>query len=307
MKSFFVSLLLLVGCQAGPAPKKAPQTRPSASSEVSSCPVELGPPALKEPVERLLAQYATHFSKGPKHAARVANIKRLVHLLGTVQLRPHEEFSFNETAGPRTSKRGFAEAPTYFLGEIRPGMGGGVCQVSSTIHAAALYANLDVLERHPHSRTSAYIDPGLDAAVNYPEVCWEGSKDPRVCYDLRLRNPYAFPIWIRLELGAETTKELTLSVSVLGKESGPLVSTKWITYRTPKFEQHTRQVSWLKEGTRRLKQAGRPGLEGVLRVTIRWPDRVETKSLFSRYQPVSEIQITGPQPEERPSHEAQTD
>jgi hypothetical protein len=81
------------------------------------------------------------------------------------------------------------------------GIGGGTCQAASTFHAAAYLAGLDVLERLPHSRPSAYIAMGLDATVVYPSV------------DLKVRNPWPFPVVVHAAVGADT-----VAVEMLGRE-----------------------------------------------------------------------------------------
>ena len=81
------------------------------------------------------------------------------------------------------------------------GIGGGTCQVASTIHAASFFGGLDILERLPHSRPSAYITMGLDSTVVYPTV------------DLKLRNPYPFPVVVHTKTTANALK-----VELLGKE-----------------------------------------------------------------------------------------
>jgi vancomycin resistance protein YoaR len=97
-------------------------------------------------------------------------------LLAFVPIEPGETFSFNEHVGPRDRSHDFWLAPVIANGELTDGPGGGVCQVSSTLHAAARLARLTVTERTPHTRSSSYIAPGLDATVVYPDK------------DLKLRN-----------------------------------------------------------------------------------------------------------------------
>jgi len=74
-------------------------------------------------------------------------------------------FSFNGVTGLRIEENGYQEAPVIFEGELVPGIGGGVCQVSSTLYNAVLYSNLEIVERHNHTIPSAYITMGRDATV----------------------------------------------------------------------------------------------------------------------------------------------
>ena len=90
--------------------------------------------------------------------------------------------SFNDVVGARNEDNGFAKSWEIYKGEMVEGVGGGTCQVASTFHAAAFFGGLDIVERLPHSRPSAYIPMGLDATVVFPVV------------DMKLKNPYAFPV-----------------------------------------------------------------------------------------------------------------
>lgn len=81
-----------------------------------------------------------------------------------------EEFSFNQTVGEQTAERGFREAAGVLNGKVVPAYGGGICQVSSTLYLAALYANLEIAERGNHDLVSSYVPAGLDAAVAWGEL-----------------------------------------------------------------------------------------------------------------------------------------
>lgn len=76
------------------------------------------------------------------------------------------EFSFNLTVGPRTERRGYKSAKIIFNGQFVDGVGGGVCQVSTTLYNAVLLAGLKVTEYHPHSLAVSYVAPSFDAMVN---------------------------------------------------------------------------------------------------------------------------------------------
>ncbi len=85
---------------------------------------------------------------------------------GTV-LEPGDEFSFNGVVGARTKAKGYKNAPVYTNGEVSEDIGGGVCQVSTTVWNAAMKADCEIVERHEHSRTVAYVDKGKDATVSW--------------------------------------------------------------------------------------------------------------------------------------------
>jgi vancomycin resistance protein YoaR len=158
--------------------------------------------------------YETPYSRQRKDEDRTHNVKLGASILDGQVLLPGKTFSFNETLGDRTEARGFRFAPVIAGGTLVEGMGGGTCQVASTLHSAAFFAGLIVEERQPHSRPSSYIKMGLDATVVYPSV------------DLKLRNPFEYPVVIhytvangvaRAELRA---KERPFTVTLLRKVLG---------------------------------------------------------------------------------------
>lgn len=130
----------------------------------------------------VVAEYETHFSRGGEQSRRGKNIDLAAQRLNGLVISPGELVSFNEVVGERTEANGFEKSWEIFRGEMVEGVGGGTCQVSSTLYAASFFGGLEVLERLPHSRPSVYIPMGLDATVVYPAV------------DLKVRNPYPFPV-----------------------------------------------------------------------------------------------------------------
>lgn len=120
---------------------------------------------------------------------------------GTILL-PGDIFSYNDTVGPRTYERGFMDAIVYIGTSAEDGVGGGICQVSSTIYAAMLRADLETVERYPHSREVTYVGKGEDATV-----AW-GSKD------FRFANNTEFPV--KMEV---TNTENTITVRLYGTKT----------------------------------------------------------------------------------------
>ena len=116
-----------------------------------------------------LSKFSTQFNSAK--VKRTNNIRLAVQELDLFLLPPGEIFSFNEVVGPRTRERGYDEADIIQNYNVVSGLGGGVCQVSSTLYNAVLLADLEVVERYPHSKVINYVQPGLDATVVY------GSRD----------------------------------------------------------------------------------------------------------------------------------
>jgi vancomycin resistance protein YoaR len=151
-------------------------------------------------ISAVLGSWETHYSVSQIDSDRTYNLKvGADHLNGHI-LKPHELFSFNEVVGDRTEKEGYRVAPVISGGELIDGLAGGMCQIASTLHAAAFFAGLEIVSSTPHSRPSAYIPLGLDATVVYPTT------------DLKLRNPFDFPIVMHYQVNQGAVK-----VELLGK------------------------------------------------------------------------------------------
>lgn len=113
---------------------------------------------------------------------RINNIEVAAGHLNNLVVMPGQEISASDTIKPRTTANGYKSAGAYLNGRTVPAIGGGICQVSSTVYNAVKNAGLTVLERHPHSMPVHYLPLGLDAAIS------AGSKD------LRFRNDYSAPV-----------------------------------------------------------------------------------------------------------------
>lgn len=128
-----------------------------------------------------IAAYTTYFSE--KDVGRCANIAIAAALIDGVIVQPYGEFSFNQTVGRRTQEAGFQQAKIIVDGEYVVGVGGGVCQVSTTLYNAALRSGLEIVEFHPHSLQVAYVPPSRDAMVSTHS-------------DLKLFNPKSEPVFL---------------------------------------------------------------------------------------------------------------
>ena len=130
---------------------------------------------------------------------RTTNVKLACDFCDNIILNPGDEFSYNGAVGPRTYERGFKDATVYVAGTTEEGVGGGICQVSSTIYTAALHADLEITERYNHSYTVTYVPLGEDATVVY------GAKD------FRFRNNTDYPIKLDISYGASS-----MTVKIIG-------------------------------------------------------------------------------------------
>lgn len=112
----------------------------------------------------LRAEFCTYYTNSSSE--RKHNIKLASQSINNFLLDVGEEFSFNRVVGPRSERRGYKNAKIILDGEFVDGIGGGVCQVSTTLYNAVLLADLKVLEYHPHSLPVSYVSPSFDAMVN---------------------------------------------------------------------------------------------------------------------------------------------
>ena len=130
-----------------------------------------------------IGQYVTYFNSGNK--SRTHNISLAAKAIDNHVGFPNETFSFNKVVGMRTPDKGYMKAPVIVRGELSEGVGGGICQVSSTLFNAVDRAGLEIVQRYSHSRRVPYVPPGRDATVS-----WGGP-------DLRFQNKYNQPVLIR--------------------------------------------------------------------------------------------------------------
>ena len=116
----------------------------------------------------LLGQFSTNYVSNPN---RTTNLKLAANKINGTVLLPGETFSYNKVVGARTIAAGYKDAAIYQNGEVVDGLGGGICQISTTLFNAVLYANLDIVELHNHQFVPSYVGAGRDATVVY------GAKD----------------------------------------------------------------------------------------------------------------------------------
>ena len=224
----------------------------------------------------VVSEYTTRFRTRGDQATRAQNIAVAAQRLDGWILLPGDRMSFNDVVGERSEENGFEESWQILEGEMVRGMGGGTCQVSSTLHAAALHAGLKVVESYPHSRPLAYIDKGLDATVAWPFV------------DLKLQNPWPVALAIHALVG-----EGSLTFRFLAKTRPATIRIRRDTKEIVPFPRVV-EVSPRLRGFKR-KQEGIPGYE-IERVRYILPASGEPRREVqtSRYRPTPELYLIGP-------------
>jgi vancomycin resistance protein YoaR len=227
-------------------------------------------------VTRVLSSFETDFAH---HAGpRAINIATAARYLNASVIGPGETFSFNRVVGPRTLERGFTLAPQIVADELEPGVGGGVCQVASTLHAAAVYGGFEIVQRRSHSRPSGYTPLGLDATVIDGEL------------DLRLRNPYDSALIVHAFLPTPTT----LRIELLGRDAPGKVEHFYQVKERHEFVRRVVVEPGLEPNQSKRRQKGSRGYEVVSTVRTTYPNGERRfRSYSSKYYPVPEVYWVG--------------
>lgn len=194
--------------------------------------------------DAVLGYFETHYNEDAKHEARSFNLRIAAQKLDGYVLQPGETFDFNEVVGERSEANGYRVAPVIAQGELVDGVGGGTCQIAGTLHGAAFFSGLDIVERKPHTRPSFYIKMGLDAAVAYPTIT------------LKLKNNFPHPIVLH-----ETVQGGVVRAEILGPSRTRNVTfIRKITDVIP-FKEREVDDPKLPTGDRVLSQRGIPGFK----------------------------------------------
>ena len=144
---------------------------------------------------------------------RTNNIRRSFQLISGTIVKAGEKFSFNGVVGERTEKNGFYPAIEYAYGESVMGIGGGVCQASTTVYQAAVAAGMEIVTREPHSDAVSYASYGEDATVY-----WSNGRK----IDLVFKNNTEHDIYMvaAVEADSSNSKRLVATVSIYGEDLG---------------------------------------------------------------------------------------
>jgi vancomycin resistance protein YoaR len=222
-------------------------------------------------ISAVMGHYETAFPVADRD--RNFNLKLAASKLNGVVLKPGEEWSFNETVGERSQKNGYKIAHVITAGEMVDGLAGGTCQISTTLFGASFFAGLDIVKTTNHSRPSAYTPLGFDATVVWPNT------------DLKLKNPYDFPVVVRYVVANGQAK-----VEILGKKRpyDKIVFTRAILEESP-FTSEERLDETAAEGEQIFDQEGFPGYKIQReRHFYRGGKVVKTNKWVLNYKPVTE-------------------
>ena len=191
----------------------------------------------------LLATFSTRYDASDED--RSNNLQLAADKINETVLSPGEEFSYNKTVGERTIAAGYKEAKVYSNGQVVDGIGGGICQISSTLYDAVVFANLDVTERYNHQFVTSYVSPGRDATVVY------GAKD------LKFRNNRTYPIKILISVNSGIVK---VDIYGIKEEVEYDVSFDTETISNINYDIIYEKDSSLADGEEEIKRAGAKGI-----------------------------------------------
>jgi hypothetical protein len=199
-------LLLLVSCSGASNSGNQKQTapiNPPTAQDVQPAPVTIpepiptpvpAPVPEPEPEPEPISPFPLTFET-PIHdhdESRIKNIKIAAKALTGYVLKKGEEFSFNTVVGERTTEKGYEEATIFVSGEKVDGVGGGICQISSTLYNLALLSKFEITERHVHQLPVTYVEKGKDATVAFGSL------------DLRFVNNSAFDVKLLVNVTKDT-------------------------------------------------------------------------------------------------------
>lgn len=231
---------------------------------------------LPVPYPALLAAFRTPLQGS--ETGRIENITLATAYLDGAEIGPGGVFSFNETVGPREEQRGFVPAPEIYNGEYVMGIGGGVCQVSSTLYNAALLAGLHILERMHHSRPLSYVPLGRDATVSYGEL------------DFSFQNTLPFPVQVRASV-----RDGHVEIQIWGEDRLPAeVHVETLAAEVIMPELHIETDPSLPFGVEWLADEGLPGWRVEVHRIMRWSDHTERQIVsLDEYPPRPQIVRVG--------------
>lgn len=187
--------------------------------------------------------YSTRYDGGDVN--RSTNLELACEKINDVIVLPGETFSYNKTLGERSKAAGYKTAKVYENGEVVDGIGGGICQISSTLYNAVLKANLEIVERRNHQFITSYVEEGRDATVAYGVT------------DFKFKNSrkYAIKIKASASNGVATIEIFGIKEDVEYQISFDTKTISTIPYTVKYIDDNT-----LKTGTEVVKQKGANGI-----------------------------------------------
>lgn len=226
-------------------------------------------------VDTLISSFGTNYGS-ISSPQRANNIKLSTESINGTVLMPGEVFSFNGIVGQRTAERGYQAASVIIGNQVEDGLGGGICQTSSTLYNAALMANLKSAERAHHTMPSSYVPLGRDATVDWENI------------DYKFRNDYPFPIYIE---GLTYNGEVRFNIYSNSSLKNKTYEITTDVYENLPTDTKTIQDANLPQGTTEVVQNAHQGFKVKVYRNIYENGKLINKELISNdfYRPIQGI------------------
>ena len=232
----------------------------------------------KEAFPHLLGTFSTTYSMA--NSNRVNNLELAAEKINGTIILPDETFSYNKVVGQRTIAAGYKEAAVYSGGRVVDGIGGGICQISSTLYNAAIYANLEITERSNHMFFTSYVEVGRDATVSWGSV------------DFCFKNTRKYPIKI-----VSTVKNGVVTCQIYGMKEEveyEIVIDNQIEEVIPFTTKYVKDYE-KNETEEEVKQGGSNGAKSITYKIKKYNGAVVSKEILSEdsYSPLDRIIVKG--------------
>lgn len=226
-----------------------------------------------------IAAFSTWYN--PNQINRSHNVVLATRAINTTMVKPGEVFSYNKTVGRREYDNGYRDAMVIIGDKFEEGLGGGICQVSSTLYNACLFAGLKIIERHPHNLAVAYVPLGQDATVSYDQQ------------DFRFQNNFDDPVYIWAIVGnGKVTMKIYSKLKYKQK-----IQVSHVVDQVIDFKEITETKEDLPPGTTKVEQNGSPGyVVRAFRTFYNSDGSVARQEQLSRdnYRPLNRRVLVGP-------------
>lgn len=214
-----------------------------------------------------LASYTSSYEDSDSN--RASNVVLGAKMLNGTIVMPGETFSFNAVMGDcGLSSRGFKPAAVFKAGKVVQEVGGGICQISSTLYVSVLYANLGIVSRSNHALPVGYVPVSLDATVYYPYL------------DFKFKNTREYPV----KIVATTTSSRKLTIAIYGTKEDKEYEVELTSWKTGVISSKVQEQkdSSLEEGKTKIIQKGTAGHKSVAYKTVKYNGKVISKELLSQ-------------------------
>ena len=225
-----------------------------------------------------LAIFSTNYNAGDVN--RTTNLRLACQKINGKVVMPGDIFSYNATLGERTVAAGYKDAKIFSAGEVVDGLGGGICQISSTLYNAVVMSNLEIVERRNHQFVTSYLPAGKDATVVYGIT------------DFKFKNTRKYPIKLKAGIQGGVA---TISVYGMKEDEEYDITLETRTVGTLAFSTKYVEDDSLEEGKEVVKQKGANGIQTETYKVMSQNGKVVSRSLLSKdtYTPMQKIILKG--------------